>query len=50
MKSTVKTATKRNEGVDEVLGIQHNLSPLLLTNKTIRKRSKKQHRILIFKN
>jgi hypothetical protein len=28
------------EGVDELVETLHNLAPLLLTNKTIRKRSK----------
>jgi hypothetical protein len=32
--------TAENEGVDELSELMHNLSSLLLTNKTIRKRSK----------
>jgi hypothetical protein len=35
-----ETATKRKEGVDEINQTLHNLAPLLLVNKTIRKRSK----------
>jgi hypothetical protein len=31
---------KKNRGVDELSETRHNLLPLLLTNKTIRKRSK----------
>ncbi|HVI80627.1 MAG TPA: hypothetical protein VM715_21245 [Candidatus Acidoferrum sp.] len=33
-------STEENEGVDEKRETLHNLTPLLLTNKTIRKRSK----------
>jgi hypothetical protein len=32
--------TVENEGVDELSEVMHNLTSLLLTNKTIRKRSK----------
>jgi hypothetical protein len=42
--------TVENEGVDELSETLHNLTPLLLTNKTIRKRSKAVPNTKLFNN
>ena len=42
--------TVENEGVDELSETLHNLTSLLLTNKTIRKRSKAVPNIKFFNN
>jgi hypothetical protein len=41
---------QKNEGVDELSEARHNLSSLLLTNKTIRKRSKAVPNTKLFNN